>query len=102
MGIRYIDYDKCVRCGRCVTYCPQDVLRADEEKRPVITYLQDCQSCFLCEKSLGGDFGFCGQGTASHPAVENLTGTGRGTGPATLFPGFRECGSRAAAGRPRP
>ena len=50
MGIRYIDYDKCVRCGRCVTYCPQDVLRMDEEKRPVITYLQDCQSCFLCEK----------------------------------------------------
>ena len=33
-----------------MTYCPQDVLRMDEEKRPVITYLQDCQSCFLCEK----------------------------------------------------
>jgi len=25
MGIRHIDYDKCIRCGRCVTYCPQDV-----------------------------------------------------------------------------
>ena len=50
MGIRHIDYDKCIRCGRCITYCPQDVLRLDEEKRPVITYLQDCQSCFLCEK----------------------------------------------------
>ena len=34
MGIRHIDYDKCT----------------DGERRPVITYLQDCQSCFLCEK----------------------------------------------------
>ena len=50
MGIRHIDYDKCVRCTRCVTYCPQDVLRLDDERFPVITYLQDCQSCFLCEK----------------------------------------------------
>ena len=50
MGVRYIDKEKCVRCGLCVTYCPQDVFRKDEEKRPVITYLQDCQSCFLCEK----------------------------------------------------
>ena len=50
MGIRHIDYDKCVRCLRCVTYCPQDALRADEDKHPYIAYLQDCQSCFLCEK----------------------------------------------------
>ncbi len=55
MGVRYIDKEKCVRCGRCVIYCPQDVFRKDEENFPVITYLQDCQSCFLCEK-------YCPQG----------------------------------------
>jgi NAD-dependent dihydropyrimidine dehydrogenase PreA subunit len=27
-----------------------DVLRTDEEsKKPLIKYLRDCQSCFLCE-----------------------------------------------------
>lgn len=50
MGIRRIDTERCIRCGRCVTYCPQDVIRKTEDKTPVVTYLQDCQSCFLCEQ----------------------------------------------------
>lgn len=50
MGVRHVDKKKCLRCGLCVTICPQDVLRRDDKKYPVITYLQDCQSCFLCEK----------------------------------------------------
>ena len=49
MGVRHIDKKKCLRCGLCVTICPQDVFRRDEKKYPVITYLQDCQSCFLCQ-----------------------------------------------------
>ncbi len=51
MGIRKIDYHLCTGCGICVDHCPMDVLRMDEEtKRPLIAYLRDCQSCFLCER----------------------------------------------------
>ncbi len=50
MGIRSIDTAKCTRCGQCVNICPQDVLRRGQDKIPRISYLQDCQSCFLCEK----------------------------------------------------
>ena len=50
MGIRRINYEKCVKCGNCDKICPEDVLRMDEEtKRPYIKYLHDCQSCFICE-----------------------------------------------------
>ena len=62
MGIRGIDRKKCTRCGQCVVYCPQDVLRRDLEGKPVIAYLEDCQSCFLCEK-------YCKAGAISVTAV---------------------------------
>lgn len=30
--------------------CPQDVIRLNTQtEKAVITYLRDCQSCFLCE-----------------------------------------------------
>jgi NAD-dependent dihydropyrimidine dehydrogenase PreA subunit len=51
MGIRKIDYDLCKGCRTCVNICPMDVLRIDETtQKPVIKYLSDCQSCFLCER----------------------------------------------------
>ena len=51
MGIRKIDYSLCTGCGICVDVCPMDVLRmADSIKRPIIKYLSDCMSCFLCER----------------------------------------------------
>ncbi|MDP2917278.1 MAG: ferredoxin family protein [Dehalococcoidia bacterium] len=50
MGVRKIDYRLCSGCGICVEHCPMDVFRMDEKtKKPVIKYLRDCQSCFLCE-----------------------------------------------------
>ncbi|MGD0236257.1 MAG: ferredoxin family protein [Syntrophorhabdales bacterium] len=50
MGIRRIDYKVCTGCGTCVEACPMDVIRLDEKtEKPVIKYLRDCQSCFLCE-----------------------------------------------------
>ena len=51
MGIRKIDYSLCTGCGICVDVCPMDVLRMNEiTKKPVIQYLADCMSCFLCER----------------------------------------------------
>lgn len=50
MGINWIDHEKCNGCGKCDIFCPQDVIRLDQEtKKALIQYLGDCQSCFLCE-----------------------------------------------------
>jgi len=50
MGIRKIDVNLCNGCGICVTNCPMDVIRMDNEaKKAYIKYLSDCQDCFLCE-----------------------------------------------------
>lgn len=50
MGVRSIDQRLCTGCGRCVNYCPLDVLRLDDKtKKSYIKYLRDCQGCFLCE-----------------------------------------------------
>jgi NAD-dependent dihydropyrimidine dehydrogenase PreA subunit len=50
MGIQHVDSKRCNGCGHCVEICPQDVLRLDrDDKRALIQYLRDCQSCFLCE-----------------------------------------------------
>ena len=50
MGINWIDLEKCNGCGHCAMICPQDVLRISiTDKKAVIQYLRDCQSCFLCE-----------------------------------------------------
>ena len=35
----------------CADVCPMDVLRMDDTiKKPVIKYLSDCMSCYLCER----------------------------------------------------
>ncbi|MGI9860134.1 ferredoxin family protein [Moorella naiadis] len=50
MGIRKIDYEVCDGCRQCTRICPEDVLRFDQENhKPLIQYLRDCQACFLCE-----------------------------------------------------
>lgn len=52
MGIRRIDLEACSGCGTCVEFCPQDVLRMNEELgKPFVAYLRDCESCLLCEMS---------------------------------------------------
>ena len=50
MGVRRIDPKLCNGCKICFNHCPLDVFRFDEKnKKAYINYLEDCQSCFLCE-----------------------------------------------------
>ncbi len=55
MTIKSINHLLCETCNLRLTEgcpviecCSVDVLRADDEGRPVIAYLQDCHACFLC------------------------------------------------------
>jgi len=45
--VESINPDKCSGCLHCVKFCPMDVLRT-EGSRPVVSYREDCQSCYLC------------------------------------------------------
>ena len=46
--IRY-DLNNCIGCKNCVTVCPMDVFRFDEnEMKSVIAYPENCQSCGQC------------------------------------------------------
>ncbi len=43
-----IDQDKCIRCQRCVIYCPD--LCIEEKKGKIIANLDYCKGCGLCAK----------------------------------------------------
>ncbi|RJP27134.1 MAG: ferredoxin family protein [Actinobacteria bacterium] len=48
--ITRVDPQRCTGCGTCQEVCPLDVLRLDgKEKKAVIRYPEDCQTCFVCE-----------------------------------------------------
>jgi NAD-dependent dihydropyrimidine dehydrogenase PreA subunit len=49
MGIRHINMDACTACGLCIDICPMDVFQENEDGKPVVSYLADCMSCFICE-----------------------------------------------------
>ncbi len=43
--------DKCIGCGMCVWYCPENCIRIEEKdgkKRAVIDY-EHCKGCLLCK-----------------------------------------------------
>lgn len=44
----YIDRERCVGCGACVTNCPMDVIRMDSEKKAEVRYPVDCMACGAC------------------------------------------------------
>ncbi len=44
-----IDYDKCIKCGRCSVNCPFGVIEFDrEQKKPVIVDTSKCVACQRC------------------------------------------------------
>lgn len=49
MSVVRHDLDKCIGCGTCVSTCPRDVFRLnDEEGKSVIAYPEECQTCGMC------------------------------------------------------
>ncbi|MBM7000163.1 ferredoxin family protein [bacterium] len=49
MCIARFDLDRCVGCRNCISICPMDVFRFDEEQnKSVIAYPENCQNCGQC------------------------------------------------------
>lgn len=49
MAVQRYDLNKCIGCRNCVTVCPMDVFRFDEDQnKSVIAYPENCQSCGQC------------------------------------------------------
>ncbi len=41
-----LDYESCVGCGLCISYCPEEAITI-KEKKPVINYSY-CKGCGIC------------------------------------------------------
>jgi len=44
-----IEKEKCIRCGKCVDICTEDVFSGSEKKKtPVVTYPEVCRHSNAC------------------------------------------------------
>lgn len=49
MSVQRYNINNCIGCQMCVNICPMDVFRFNaEEKKSVIAYPENCQSCGQC------------------------------------------------------
>ena len=46
--ISQVDEDKCIACGMCITICPFDAIKFNEDKSKVIVNAVKCHGCGLC------------------------------------------------------
>ena len=46
-GRVFINDDKCIDCGACISLCPKDALSLDKEER-LKFYYEKCIGCLLC------------------------------------------------------
>lgn len=47
--IELVSAARCIRCDVCIRVCPTNVFDHGEDRLPVITRQEDCQTCFMCE-----------------------------------------------------
>lgn len=40
--------ERCVRCGLCVAFCPEEILEVGADGHPVVVRIQDCVGCMTC------------------------------------------------------
>ena len=64
--------DWCKQCGICVTFCPQQVLAMDENRRVFAQHPEKCIACHMCELRCP-DFAI----TVKEP-VEKIRNNGKG------------------------
>jgi adenylylsulfate reductase subunit B len=44
-----IDENKCIKCGMCAKYCPEDVFFGTKAKEcPTVAYPEECSHCNSC------------------------------------------------------
>ncbi|MFA5114928.1 MAG: DUF362 domain-containing protein [Candidatus Omnitrophota bacterium] len=43
-----IDQERCLRCGRCVSICPEKAIQSNNEK--ITVHYRQCISCFCCQE----------------------------------------------------
>lgn len=41
--------ERCKECGICIAFCPQQILAAGEDNKPVISSHAKCSGCKMCE-----------------------------------------------------
>ena len=42
--------DKCIKCGKCMRYCPENAIKYDEKKNIVYIDYDYCKGCMLCKE----------------------------------------------------
>jgi adenylylsulfate reductase subunit B len=71
-----ISTEKCVGCKKCLSVCPGNLIKLDNDKKAYIKYPKDCWGCNSCIKEckssaiyfyLGADIG----GRGSHLTVKS-------------------------------
>ena len=62
MSVRIIS-DKCKKCGSCLTVCPGNLIKRDEQGRAYIKRPKDCWGCTSCLKEckFGAIYFFLGE-----------------------------------------
>lgn len=46
-----VNAEWCKRCGICIAFCPKQVFDADDFGRVLVSRIEDCIGCEICERA---------------------------------------------------